>query len=116
MKTDFGKVQYMVRSPGGGNGVASVKLILTLIGHEDEEALRDKGLAGLRRDRVLRLTMEAKEQGAMLGYEDLCGLLLTSLATLKRDISTLEQQGYAVPLRGRKKNGKGMHFRPGPKR
>jgi hypothetical protein len=39
----------------------------------------------------------------LLGYEDLSLLLLTSLATLKRDISCLEAKGLEVLLRGRRK-------------
>lgn len=103
---DFGKVEYVVEA-GDGNGRAARKIKLTLIGQGDEDILRLKGLAGLRRKRILRLAKEAEMQGSLLGYEDLSGLLLTSLATLKRDVSHMERQGYTVPLRGRRKNGNG---------
>lgn len=104
---DFGKVEYILfeaRRPEGG---APKKLRLTLIGQGDEAALGEGGLAGLRRRRIVRIAHEAKRQGMLLSYEDLSGLLLTSLATLKRDITHLEKEGQSVPLRGRKGNGNG---------
>lgn len=107
---DFGKVQYRLFKARNGGGR---KLRLTLISQGDEELLKKSGLAGLRRRRVLRLTREAEEQGCLLSYEDLSGLLLTSLATLKRDVSRLESQGYTVPLRGRKRNGNGTSHMAG---
>lgn len=100
---DFGKVEYVF--VGGGNGRPARKLSLTLVGQGDEELLRLRGLAELRRSRVLRLTSEADMQGCLLCYEDLSVLLLTSLATLKRDVGLLERLGHIVPLRGRRKNG-----------
>ncbi|MBI4823064.1 MAG: DUF1670 domain-containing protein [Nitrospirae bacterium] len=102
---DFGKVEYIFFETKNGNGNAMRKLKLTLIGQADDTALRAGGLANLRRERILRLTKEAEEQGCLLSYEDIAGLLLTSLATLKRDVSWLERHGYRISLRGRKKNG-----------
>jgi|Deesub1362A_J573_1020465.scaffolds.fasta_scaffold00004_412 Fic family protein len=99
---DFGRVEYIVFETSNGSGVKKLKL--TLIGQDDEEILRQEGLAGLRRRRIIRLTNEAEKQGSLLSYEDLAGLLLTSLATLKRDVNYLEKQGYVVPLKGRRKN------------
>jgi hypothetical protein len=103
---DFGKVHYRLFEAGNGNG-APRALRLTLIGQGDEDVLRSSGLAGLRRRRILRLAEEARLQECLLSYEDLSGLLLTSLATLKRDVSMLEKEGHSVPLRGRKQNGNG---------
>lgn len=99
---DFGKVEYIVRS-----GSKELKLRLTLVGQGDGEVLRKMGLAGLRRQRILRLTDEAQKQGSPLGYEDLSSLLLSSLATLKRDVFRLESGGVEVQIRGRRKNGNG---------
>lgn len=104
---DFGKVEYIVYEPKYDGGSDVLRLKLTLIGQDDDKTLKEKGLAELRRKRILRLTMEAGEQGGQLGYDDLCGLLLTSLATIKRDVSLLEKRGFPVPLKGRRKNGKG---------
>jgi DeoR/GlpR family transcriptional regulator of sugar metabolism len=74
-------------------------------GQGDEDVLRVEGIASLRRRRIVRLTEEARQQGVLLGYEDLAGLLLVSMATLKRDVSYIENGGYTVFLRGRRKNG-----------
>jgi hypothetical protein len=101
---EFGKVEYFV---GRGDGPQAARVTLTLIGQGDEDTLRREGLAGLRRKRIVRLTREAVEQGVLLGYEDLSGLLLTSLATLKRDVGHLERRGVGVSLRGRRRNGTG---------
>lgn len=57
-----------------------------------------QGLAALRRERMMRLCQEAQAQGALLGYEDLVQLLLSSLSTLKRDLRLLRNQGQSVPL------------------
>jgi hypothetical protein len=90
---DLGKVEYMVDG---------VNLKLTLVGLEDLEILKSEGLAGLRRKRLMRLSNEAVSQGAMLGYDDLCCLLVSSLSTLKRDVSIIEEAGISVPLKGRR--------------
>ena len=69
----------------------------------DLEVLGTYGLAGLRRHRILRLTQEAYDQDALLSYEDLVSVLLTtSPATVKRDIRALKQSGYFVVTRGAK--------------
>lgn len=90
---DLGKVQYMA----GG-----INLRLTLVSGEDLEILKSEGLAGLRRKRLLRLSNEAVAQGALLCYDDLCCLLVSSLSTLKRDVSIIEDAGISVPLKGRR--------------
>lgn len=109
---DFGKVEYMFYNPkaeGGSMGMVR----LTLIGQNDDRVLKESGLVELRRKRIIRLTNEAKEQGSLLGFDDLSSLLLTSLATLKRDVSYLEGQGCNVPMRGRRNNGNGTHAASG---
>jgi DNA-binding MarR family transcriptional regulator len=103
---DFGKVEYILSETRSSMGHPALKLKLTLIGQGDYEALKSVGLAELRRRRILRLLDEAMEQGSLLGYSDLCALLLSSLATVKRDIKLLEKRGYLLPLRGKRKNGK----------
>jgi hypothetical protein len=97
----FGKIVYEVSRPGNGGTAVH----LTLVSHDDEETLRREGLAGLRRERILRLTREALRQQQVLGYEDLSQLLMTSVATLKRDISLMERDGQTVALRGRQEKG-----------
>jgi biotin operon repressor len=68
--------------------------------NSDLQVLADRGLAGLRRHRILRLTREASDQNAVLSYEDLAVLLTTSPATVKRDIRALRQQGLFIVTRG----------------
>lgn len=91
---EFGKVEY---SSGG------VNLSLTIVVQEDFQILKSEGLAGLRRRRLLRLTNEAVAQGVMLGYGDLSCLLVSSISTLKRDISIIENAGISVILKGRRR-------------
>jgi len=95
---ELGKVEYLA----GG-----VSLMLTLVGHEDLEILKAEGLSGLRRKRLMRLSNEAVAQGALLGYEDLCCLLVSSLSTLKRDVSIIEEAGISIPLKGRRMKAAG---------
>ncbi len=69
--------------------------------NEDFEILANYELAGLRRHRILRLTREAYDQGALLSYEDLAILLTTSPSTMKRDIRYLKKHdGKFVMTRG----------------
>ncbi|MBI4689368.1 MAG: DUF1670 domain-containing protein [Nitrospirae bacterium] len=68
----------------------------------DENELKHKGLSEIRRNRLIRLLLEAKEQGCLLSYKDLKLILLSSLATLKRDVNYLRGQGMEIPI----KNGK----------
>ena len=101
---EFGKIEY--KCAVLNNGSRSVrKLKLTLIGLEDKDLFLKKGVRALRLNRIMRLTREAEQQGCLLSYEDLSALLLTSLATLKRDVSFLDKCGYFVNLKGRRKNG-----------
>jgi len=73
--------------------------------HEDD--LKHGSLSELRRKRIIRLLQEAKEQGYLLSYKDLNLILLSSLATLKRDISYLRKQGIEVFIKNG--NGNGRH-------
>ena len=65
----------------------------------DLEALANFGLAGLRRQRLERVSREAYDQGAFLSYEDLAMILTKSPATIKRDIHLLKQQGKFIMTR-----------------
>ena len=68
----------------------------------DLDALANYGLAGLRRNRLARITRQAYDQGALLSYEDLAMLLTTSPATVKRDVALLRRQGLFIMTRGTK--------------
>lgn len=61
-----------------------------------EEDLNHGSLSEIRRKRIIRLLREAKEQGCLLGYKDLNLILLSSPATLKRDINYLRRQGAEI--------------------
>ncbi len=80
-----------------------VNVTLRLIDlNEDLEVYVNYGLAGLRRHRLLRITKEAYDQGALLSYEDIAMILTTSSSTIKRDISFLTKEGKIILTRGRK--------------
>lgn len=103
---DFGKLKYNVavkKRVYSVERIACKTLRLTLIGRNDESVLSSQGLSRLRQKRIMRLTAEAQRQGLLLGYDDLNALLLSSVSTLKRDISILKKQGYNIPLRGKRK-------------
>jgi hypothetical protein len=80
--TMTGNLIYWVRE--SRDRLKSLKL--TICCERDFDVLNKFGLAELRRHRIQRLLVEAKEQGARLSYRDLSLILLTSKATLKRDI------------------------------
>lgn len=100
---EFGKIEYICTLQKHGKEPVATTLNLTLIGQDDETIFIGRGVRELRLKRIMRLTGEADEQGCLLGYEDLSALLLTSVATLKRDISYLEKHDKVVRLRGRRK-------------
>lgn len=79
----------------GENRLRSVRL--TLCSADDRVS---KGLAELRRRKLSRLLDEAMRQGARLSYRDLSLIMLTSKATLKRDVSYMRRLGQDMPLRG----------------
>lgn len=100
---NFGTIEYICEL-SDKNGKGYKVLNLTLVGEEDDDVFRKYGLMELRRRRILRLVREAEEQGCALSYGDLAKILLTSVATLKRDVAVLEKRGAYLPLRGRRKH------------
>ena len=113
LKNDTGQLTYLAVSVGSPAGrklteCQRVAIKLSLHTPDDLVALK-RGVAALRQARIMRLTEEAYEQGALLSHEDLACLLSSSLATIKRDVSQLRQQGLNVPTRGQVKDiGKGV--------
>jgi hypothetical protein len=78
-----------------------VRCVLTKINRaEDLEVLREHKQAGLRRQQILRMSVEAKEQNALLTQEDLGLLLDSDPRTIRSDIALLKKQGITVPTRG----------------
>ncbi|MFQ5849889.1 MAG: DUF1670 domain-containing protein [Candidatus Binatia bacterium] len=84
------------------------RVFLSLISEKDDEILEKEGLASLRQARILRLSREALEQGALLAYNDLTNLLLTSLSTVKRDLRVLRKEGFPVPIYRKRQRARSM--------
>jgi hypothetical protein len=83
-----------------------VTVRLTLdAGQDDFEVRIQRGVVGLRRARLLRLAVEAREQGGLLSYEDLGYRLLNcGLRTIVRDVRSLRRAGIEVPTRGQQQD------------
>jgi hypothetical protein len=81
-----------------------VQVGLELATVEDQHALRDKGLAAMRQQRLARLARHAQVQGGLLTVEDLAYLTCSSPATVKRDVAVNRAAGVAVPTRGQVKD------------
>jgi len=56
------------------------------------------GLAGVRRERLLRMVAEARLQGGRLTYADLSMIMLASRSTLKRDVVFLRGVGHDLSI------------------
>jgi biotin operon repressor len=112
-KHDTGQLTYLAvsaDSPAGRRLAECQRVAIKLSLHtpDDLVALKE-GVAPLRQARIMRLTEEAYEQGGLLSHEDLACLLSSSVATIKRDVGQLRQQGLTVPTRGQVKDiGKGV--------
>jgi hypothetical protein len=101
-----GQMQYLAvddREPAGKPVTLCKKISVRLTVHnvdEDLEVYKKAGLTGLRHHRLLRITKEAIEQGALLSYEDIAFILTTSVITIKRDMAALRRSGRTIPSRG----------------
>lgn len=101
-----GQLHYLAiddREPAGRPVALCKKVSVHLTVHKPEEDLevyKKSGLAGLRQHRLLRITKEAIEQGALLSYEDVAFILTTSVITIKRDMAHLRRKGLTIPSRG----------------
>ena len=101
-----GQIHYLAiddREPAGKPVDLCRKVSVKLTLHdpdEDVEVYRKSGLMGLRRHKLLRITKEAIEQGALLSYEDIAFILTSSTATIKRDMATMRREGLTIPTRG----------------
>ena len=109
-----GQIHYMAiddREPAGKPVALCKKKSVQLMLHSADEDLniyKSKGLSGLRQHRIIRITKQAIEQGALLSYEDIAFILTTSVITVKRDIAHMRRQGLTIPSRGwRHDMGKG---------
>jgi biotin operon repressor len=79
-------------------------VILTLFDSTDSfelSSLTEGGCsAEMRQRRMLRISAEAKDQGGLLSQEDLAGLLMCDVRTVRRDIQALKKKGIVIPARG----------------
>ena len=89
------------------------RITLTYINpKEDTEVRREYGTAAKRRQQILRMSVEAKDQQALLTQEDLAEILGSDVRTIRRDIHELNQQQICVPTRGQQKDiGPGVTHR-----
>lgn len=94
-----GTLTYWVSD--GKNSLKTVKLTVTL-----REDMAAGGVAEMRRLRLGRIIQEAIGQGARLSYRDLAMIMLTSRATLKRDMSHLRRIGGMLYATGLQDDGK----------
>jgi biotin operon repressor len=113
LKNDTGQLTYLAisaTSPVGQKVAESQRVAIKLSLHQPDDLVAlGQGVAALRQARIQRLTEEAYEQGALLSHEDLACLLSSSLATIKRDVARLREQGLNIPTRGQVKDiGKGV--------
>ncbi len=103
---ESGQVHYLAiddREPAGKPVDLCRKVSVRLTIHNPEvdiDTYHQSGLAGLRREKLLRITKEAIEQGALLSYEDIAFLLTCGVATIKRDMAAMRRQGLTIPTRG----------------
>lgn len=110
-----GQIHYLAisdREPAGKPVSLCQKVSVALTLHNPDEDLplyKRKGLRGLRQYKLLRITKEAIEQGALLSYEDIAFVLTTSVVTIKRDIAFMRKRGLTIPSRGwRHEMGRGQ--------
>ena len=81
------------------------RIVITHINaSEDAEVRRSYGPSAKRRQQILRMSVEAKDQGALLTQEDLSVILDTDVRTIRRDIQRLREQNICVPTRGQQKD------------
>ena len=107
----LGRIRLLVVAAGEPAGKSleqcqKVNVQLTLdAGQEDYQLRLEYGVEGLRRSRILRLTAQAREQGGLLGYEDLAFRLFNcGIRTIVRDVQALRRRQIEVPSRGQQRD------------
>jgi hypothetical protein len=108
---DLGQVKLLVvaaNEPAGKplDQCQKLAVLLTLdAGKEDFQVRVQQGLEALRRARLMRMALEARDQGGLLTYEDLAYRLLNcSERTIVRDIRALRKRQLEVPTRGQQQD------------
>jgi len=109
-QVELGRVRMLVVAAHEPSGkklgeCQKVSVLLTLDQPDDDDVRVHQGVTGLRRARLLRMTVEAFEQGGLLTHEDLASRLLNcGLRTIVRDVEQLRGAGLAVPTRGQQQD------------
>jgi DNA-binding CsgD family transcriptional regulator len=87
-----------------GKPLAENRLVRLILSHvqrdEDLEVWREHGAAAKRRQQIVRMTVEAKEQGGLLTQEELGLILDCDPRTIRADVAELKKQGVIAPTRG----------------
>jgi len=83
--------------------IKTLPVRLTLVHSSDIDSLNN-GTAELTRQRIVRLTNEAYDQGGLLTQADLALLLGVCPRTISNRIAELREEGIIVPTRGNKKD------------
>jgi len=99
-----------------GKPLKHCKLRRIIITHldpkEDTEVRRQYGRPAKRQQQILRMSVEAQDQQALLTQEDLAEILDTDVRTIRRDIQDLRKRDICVPTRGQQKDiGPGVTHR-----
>ena len=98
-QVELGRVRMLVvamHEPSGKKlgDCQKVSVLLTLDQPDDDDVRVHHGVTGLRRARLLRMTVEAFEQGGLLTHEDLAFRLLNcGLRTIVRGCRAVAQRG-----------------------
>jgi hypothetical protein len=101
-----GQVQYVAVAEGQPAGrslsqCVTIPILLTVMGPDDAKVLVEYGSVALRRTRICRMAEEARQQAALLTYEDLSLLVGVDLSTVRRVVGRCRREGIEVPTRGR---------------
>lgn len=102
------KKNCIASSEGPGKELCECELvtvILTLFDPTDSLELTSTNSSEgrsteMRRRRILRISLEAQDQGGLLSQEDLADLLMCDVRTIRRDIKALKEEKIIVPTRG----------------
>lgn len=103
---ESGQLHYLAiddREPAGKPVELCRKVSVRLTVHnpdDDIDTYHKGGLSTLRRAKLVRITKEAIEQGALLSYEDIAFILTCGIGTIKRDMANIRREGLIIPTRG----------------
>lgn len=110
----IGQISYWgvhISEPSGKplDDMKKSRVLLTFHHPADHKLLREQGIKALRQSKIMRMTVEAKDQGVLLTQEDLSLLLCCTVRTIRSDIRDIRAMDIDVPTRGQIKDiGKGV--------